>query len=938
MDPAPPEAWSSWDRSWGSPSPKKVTAKAKAKAKAKVKLSPKSKAYAKEVKNAEKKVNAALRAKAKSSGITPKSKAKASPRRTAAGKTAFASPKKRPQPLPEAPSNGNLDMEPAVVTGDEAERLLGERSSISKDPAAWIAKQAGLDRGRVHGAVRLFREGNTLPFIARYRKEQTKSMNEEELRRVERELSRIDALEDRRAKVAAGLEKCGALSELRRALLGATALEEIEDLWAPFKSKKKTRAQIAKERGLGPLAEQMKKFAVGPASQQPEEVAAGFLSEDVPDSKAALAGARDILAEQCAHKPDVKQKARDALQGAVTFVSKLKKGSDDEHQGHFKTYWDFKAPLQIIRPHQFLAMQRGEAAKSLTLSFSVKPEAVAAFIATLVAMILVGRKVQVRSSSTRGTPSPLRAGARSETGLTAHWEMEVEAAMTDSFKRLLLPALERDWRNRLRDQAEDQSFDTYRRNLRAKLLAPPLRLHPEWRHPNAVLGVDPAFRTGCKCALISDTGQVLATKTLFPHALWKESSRVPEDQAKQAMAGLHELIELGCSVKRRNDEVSEGSPRKRRRLEESQAASLVCSIGNGTASRETEAWIRQQVRDKTWKVGYTIVDEAGASIYSASKIAGAELPDLDVSMRGAVSIARRLLDPLSELVKIDPQSIGVGLYQHDVDQKRLATELRGSTADCVNSVGVDLNTASPALLQHVAGLSAKLSQAVIKHRDESGTFRSREELQKVRGIGPRIFQQAAGFLRVYGGSQPLDELPIHPESYKAAQQLQGRCSPSTANHGQRLRQLGQDQNLAAELGVGLETLVDIGSALADAADSGSATASDPRCRQQPPRIKNPSQVKATADGGAIDAQEAGIGVADLKPGMLLEGVVRNVVAFGAFIDIGVESDGLLHVSNYKGRAGTISVNDRVEVSVLSAEVQPANARGKSSWRIKLSMK
>jgi len=320
-------------------------------------------------------------------------------------------------------------------------------------------------------------------------------------------------------------------------------------------------------------------------------------------------------------------------------------------------------------------------------------------------------------------------------------------------------------------------------------------------------------------------------------------------------------------------------------------------------------------------------------------LAGAELPDMDVSMRGAVSIARRLVDPLSELVKIDPRSIGVGLYQHDVDQKRLATELRGSTEECVNSVGVDLNTASPALLEHVAGLSANLAQAVTKRRTEKGVFRSRQELREVRGIGPRIFQQAAGFLRIYGGSQPLDELPIHPESYGAAQELQGRCSTSSPGYCQQLRQLSQDTELAAQLGVGPETLVDIGTAMADAHSSSSSA--DPRCGQ-PPRIKLPSKKQASVDGGAIDAQEAGIGAGDLKPGMLLEGVVRNVVAFGAFIDIGVGHDGLLHASNYpRAVSGTrgvgISVNDRVEVSVLSAAAQPTE-RGKSKWRIQLSMK
>lgn len=496
------------------------------------------------------------------------------------------------------------------------------------------------------------------------------------------------------------------------------------------------------------------------------------------------------------------------------------------------------------------------------------------------------------------------------------------------------------WRRQLRERAEDEAYETYRRNLRGKLLTPPLRLHPDWGDRAAevpgwcgsstapvvaVLGIDPAFRTGCKIAVIDRTGQLLATRTIYPHEL-RLGAAVPSQQRAYAIQGLHELLEIGLECAGADSGSGGGGP------DGCACGRVVISVGNGTASRETEAWLRDLMKtgclSELGQVGYSIVDEAGASVYSASPLAAAEHPELDVSIRGAVSIARRLLDPLSELVKIDPKSIGVGLYQHDVDQKRLVKELKGGTEDCVNAVGVDLNTASPVLLEHVAGLTPTLAKAVVKHRTEHGVFATREGLLAVRGIGQRIFHQAAGFLRVHGGLEPLDALPVHPESYGAARGLRKRCG----RQAERLEANGGVAALAKELGVGAETLADIVAALAGGAGL------DIRAGQPPPRIKVPGAAAAAAgEGQPLDAQEAGLTLKELKPGMLLEGVVRNVVAFGAFVDVGLGHDGLLHVSAYPYKGFVPSVNDRIVVVVRQASRAGGEQGKKEKWRIGLSM-
>lgn len=654
------------------------------------------------------------------------------------------------------------------------------------------------------------------------------------------------------------------------------------------------------------------------------EAAAQFIGKDVPDVATALAAARDILAEQLAHRPDLCQVARDMLQKRVTLTSRRRSGGDAQEEQRFKTYWEFDAPVHQVKPYQFLAMQRGEAAKCLSLGFLVSSDDSQHLIDQLIAVFL-GKPPPRPNSSLVDAPTPLRAGLpgpRARRGNGAY-QMEIRTAMEDGFKRLMLPSLQREWRRKLKERAEDEAFDTFGRNLKKKLLSPPLRLHPEWgsdahRPTTAIIGVDPAFRTGCKCALISLTGQVLSTKTIFPHP--PQGQHVAHVAAERALTEMLEeaMLEGGANM-------GEEPPTKRRRTATGAACDcrVVCSIGNGTASRETEAWLRKQFADQNG-LGYAIVDEAGASVYSASPLAAAELPDLDVCLRGAVSIARRLLDPLAELVKIDPRSIGVGLYQHDVDQKRLAEELRGAAMSCVNSVGVDLNTASPALLEHVAGLNGRLARSILKHREEKGGFKDRQELLKIKGFGPKSFQQAAGFLRIFGGSEPLDALPIHPESYAVAKSLQD--SPGDASEA-------SVEALAVQFGVGVETMRDIRGALVEGATS------DPRRQEAPMRIKEPGKKTTQVGSTAIDAQEEGITASQLTPQMRLLGVVKNVVAFGAFVDVGVGHDGLLHISNYppelRERSGP-SVNDQVEVTVLSAERR--QERGKDKWRIGLTMK
>lgn len=856
---------------------KDIRAAAKARAKA---VAARAKLAAKQTKAAAKGVARAVAAK------VPARRRRASAAE-AAGDCAADPPSKRPR----RGDLGEVDVEGEALLDDaaaKAEELLGGRSAVARDRAGCVARVLALERKRVAAAVRLLEEGNTVPFIARYRKELTGTLNEDELRHIERGLQRLDALENRRVRVTLALHKHGALTdELRAALLQAVALEEVADIWAPFKAKKQTRAQLAKQRGLAPLAKLIEQLGGRAAGQAPAVAAQRFVDAEkgVAAVAEALAGARDILAESYAQSGEVKHRARLSLEPQVWFAARQRPGADAEER--YKTYWSFDVHMSRIKPYQFLAIQRGEAAGALRVSFELEAENCEAFGEALY--------------------NEVTGAAWTQGGQHIAWEQELRTAIADAFKRLLRPSLEREWRRRLKELAEDDAFDTYRRNLHTKLLTPPLRLHPEWGEDSAegpvvaVLGIDPAYRTGCKMALIAGTGQVLATEVVYPHPL-HSSAGLTAEQSEQAAALLHELLETGL----------------RRRAANGTHGRLVCSIGNGTASRETESWLRQHIQDTKGlpdRVAYCIVDEAGASVYSASPLAGRELPDMDVSMRGAVSIARRLLDPMAELVKIDPQSIGVGLYQHDVDQRRLTSELQAAVSDCVNAVGVDLNTASPALLEHVAGLSASLARAVVQHRTDQGPFECRAALLQVKGVGRRAHHQAAGFLRVHGGSEPLDSTSIHPESYEIALRLKA-VGLSSGQH--------TIAALAEEWGVGKQTLEDIAVALA-------GSAADPREAQPPPRIKVLGVGGRRQGRGPLDAQEAGLTVQDLAPGLHLHGIVRNVVAFGSFVDIGVGQDGLLHVSRYpsaaRGRADALKVNDNIEVWIEATEHCAASAAG-----------
>eukprot|EP00929_Paragymnodinium_shiwhaense_P089112 TRINITY_DN49347_c0_g1_i1.p1 TRINITY_DN49347_c0_g1~~TRINITY_DN49347_c0_g1_i1.p1 ORF type:complete len:979 (+),score=280.78 TRINITY_DN49347_c0_g1_i1:166-3102(+) len=909
-------------------------------------------------KEGERAQKAAAKAAAKASRVKAKAVAKAAVKLVKA-KAKSSAPKKRtgkagaeekPVVIADEPGGGVLEVDAAEElsgpVAEQAQAALGGKSAIAADKAAWIAAQFGLQRGNVAGALKLLEEGNTVPFIARYRKEVTGTMNEEALRQVERGLQRADALEGRRLSVALSLFKQGALTEeLREALLGATAMEEVEDIFAPFKQKKKTRAQLARARGLAPLANLLEKLGGNRKDKTPANVAAKYIDteKEVNTIEEALAGARDIVAEKCAQNAEVKQWARKRLEKKAYFTSKLKsKGADDG--AHFKTYWEFRCWFPHVKSYQYLAIQRGESKKALTAGWTFEDGATEHFLNKLFAWY-AGETMEGVAQAPQS------------------WAAELCSALADGFKRLIRPSLEREWRRVLKERAEDDSFDTYRRNIFTKLLTPPLRMtsggdgtdgDSDAQPPvTAVLGIDPAYRTGCKMALVDATGQVVDTSTVYP------TPPAREKQVEEAGEELARLLSLGLSASAAQAADEGGPPKKRRKLEDGR---VICSVGNATASRETEAWLRSELPKCVAKLaalsgrgagpdvfGYCIVDEAGASVYSASPLAKKELPDLDVTLRGAVSIARRLLDSMAELVKIDPKSIGVGLYQHDVDQKRLAKELSAAVEDCVNAVGIDVNTASPSLLERVSGLTPALAQAIVTYREANGLFSNRQDLMQIKGFGKKAFEQAGGFLRIHDGEEALDATAIHPESYEAAKRVrrtirkQGKL-PDDGTEGRRA--------LAEELGIGVETLADIEGAIL-------GSTADPRSQQPSVSIKIPGRKKASAkEGAAIDAQEEGLSVENITPGMLLTGIVRNVVAFGAFVDIGIGHDGLLHISQYREDlkaqgAQSLKVNDRLEVVVKDVTLvsagppkgsgrgaggKGAGGGGKPKWKVSISMR
>jgi protein Tex len=704
-----------------------------------------------------------------------------------------------------------------------------------------LAQELGLELHQVERTAALLDEGNTVPFITRYRKELTGGLDEEQLRRLEERLAYLRGLEARRAEVSAALAMGGHLTpELAQALAAATTLQAVEDLYLPFRPKRRTRAQIARELGLAPLAELLLAREVG--AQAPEQVAAPFLSEQVPDPAAALAGARDIVAEQVAETAQVRQAVREATRRSASLRAARKEGAPDA-QGTYQQYYEFTQALAVLPPHRTLALNRGEREGVLSVALEANHEA---FISSL----------QRRYAPGMG------------------WvDAELRAAVADGYRRLLAPAIERELRAELTERAERHALEIFAANLRRLLLQPPLR-------GCVVLGVDPGYRSGCKLAVVDATGKHLAGDLIYLH------------QAERARDSLLRVCRRwGVQV---------------------------IAIGNGTASREAEALIAEVIRDLEG-VKYILVSEAGASVYSASEAARDEFPTLDATERGTISIARRLQDPLAELVKIDPKALGIGMYQHDVDQKALATRLETVVESAVNYVGVDLNTASAALLTYVAGLNSRVAKAVVAQRDIAGPFRARSELKKVKGLGPKAFEQAAGFLRLPEAADPLDRTAIHPESYPAARRLLARFGagdeplPAVAARIRAAFRAGASSlaALAVELGVGEPTLADMIEQLA-------RPGRDPREELPPPMLR--------ADVLKIE---------DLAPGMWLKGTVRNVVDFGAFVDIGVKQDGLVHISELadhyvKSPLDVVQVGDIVEVRVVSVDL----ARG----RVGLSMK
>jgi uncharacterized protein len=708
-----------------------------------------------------------------------------------------------------------------------------------------IAAELGLPVRQVAATVELLDDGNTLPFIARYRKEATGGLDEEQIRAVAGLLESRRALEERRSAILASVAEQEKLTpELEAQILAAATRTELEDLYQPYKPKRRTRASIARERGLAPLAELI--LAQPVIRQTPADMAQPFLNEAAPTVEEALAGARDIVAEQISDHPAIRGQVREkALQFAQLRVAKTENAEDERDV--YKLYYDYEQRVDRLRPHQVLAINRGEAQGVLRVAVDV-PE----------------------RDWRRAVVQHVHFDKRSPMA------NELAAAANDAAARLLLPAIERDVRRTLTESAEAHAIQVFGENLRGLLSQPPLIGH-------TVLALDPGFRTGCKVAVADPTGRVLATGAIYPHP--------PQKQWSAAKAELARLCDL-------------------------HGVTLIV-IGNGTASRETEQLVAEFLRTRNGANGeaaelrYLVVNEAGASVYSASPLARAELPDLDVSLRGAVSLARRVQDPLAELVKIDPKSIGVGMYQHDVDQKALAGALDGVVESVVNQVGVDVNTASPALLTYVAGIGPKLAERIVDYRNDHGSFARRQALRDVSGLGPKAFEQAAGFLRIREGEEPLDASAIHPESYGVAETLLARAGTTMdaplAVREAAVERLATEQSLAdlaVAVGAGELTLADILEQLV-------RPGRDPREDLPPPILRS--------DVLSMD---------DLLIGMTLQGTVRNVVDFGAFIDIGVKQDGLLHRSQTP-RGVALGVGDVVTVEILS--VEPERGRIGLGW-------
>ena len=709
-----------------------------------------------------------------------------------------------------------------------------------------ITEELGVKRWQVDAAVKLINEGNTIPFIARYRKEATGTLDDEQLRRLHERLTYLRNLEEKKEQVLSSIEEQGKLTEeLRQQILAAETLVVVEDLYRPYRPKRRTRATIAKEKGLEPLAAVI---SLQKTERPVEDLAKEFINpeKEVHTVEEVIAGAKDIIAENISDEADYRIWIRKITMQKGRVISAAK---NEKAESVYEMYYDFEEPVGRLAGHRILALNRGEKEKFLTVKIEAPEEDIIRYL----------QKKTIHGENPYTTPI-------------------LKDVTEDSYKRLIAPAIEREIRSELTERAEDGAIEVFKKNLEQLLMQPPIV-------GQTVLGWDPAFRTGCKLAVVDPTGKVIGTTVIYPTA-------PTTPQKIQASKDLLKKI-----IKKYNI--------------------TLISVGNGTASRESEMFIVELLKEIPQKVQYVIVNEAGASVYSASKLASEEFPKFDVGQRSATSIARRLQDPLAELVKIDPKSIGVGQYQHDMNQKKLSEALSGVVEDCVNKVGVDLNTASAPLLAYISGISAAIAKNIVAYREENGKFTSRRQLLKVAKLGPKAYEQCAGFMRIQGGDNPLDGTSVHPESYEAAERLlkkQG-YKPEDIDGG-KLTGLSLTiknyKSLAEELEIGEITLMDIVKEL-------EKPARDPRDEMPKPILRT-------------DVLE----MKDLTEGMILKGTVRNVIDFCVFVDIGVHQDGLVHISEItdkkfiKHPLEVVSVGDIVDVKVLSVDLKKK--------RIQLTMK
>ena len=709
-----------------------------------------------------------------------------------------------------------------------------------------ITEELGVKRWQVDAAIKLIDEGNTIPFIARYRKEATGTLDDEQLRRLHERLQYLRGLEEKKEQVLSSIEEQGKLTEeLKKQILEAETMVVVEDLYRPYRPKRRTRATIAKEKGLEGLAALI---TLQNLNMSLEEAAQEYVNpeKEVKNAEEAIAGAKDIIAENISDEADFRSHIRKITMQKGKLISKAK---DENAQSVYEMYYDFEEPVTRLAGHRILALNRGEKEKYITVKIEAPEEDILRYL----------EKKVIHKQNPNTSPA-------------------LKEAVDDSYKRLIAPAIEREIRNSLTEKAEDGAISVFGKNLEQLLMQPPIT-------GQTVLGWDPAFRTGCKLAVVDPTGKVIGTTVIYPTA-------PTTPQKIQASKDLLKKIIPKYNI-------------------------TLISLGNGTASRESEMFIVELLKEIPQKVQYVIVSEAGASVYSASKLASEEFPKFDVGQRSAASIARRLQDPLAELVKIDPKSIGVGQYQHDMNQKKLSDTLSGVVEDCVNKVGVDLNTASAPLLSYISGISTAIAKNIVAYREENGEFTDRKQLLKVAKLGPKAYEQCAGFMRIAGGDNPLDATSVHPESYEAAKKLlekQGFTLEDVAkgrSAGLSLT-IKDYKKLSEELGIGDITLRDIVKEL-------EKPGRDPREEMPKPILRT-------------DVLE----MKDLKEGMILKGTVRNVIDFGVFVDIGVHQDGLVHISEItdkkfiKHPLEAVSVGDIVDVKVMSVDLKRK--------RIQLTMK